>query len=426
MGFPGGPRGGTNSFAQSLSDRRMQMYLRPLLAAALLTAATAQASAAVCSTDTPFTQAPVDLSSVSHIVPLGNLNPEKGHTIPTRHIYVYPKSGAALEVQSPGDVEIVAVVFHPVGSDPNNAAQEKDEWELHLKPCEGVTLYFNHIVDLNKEIVGKFQRSNPVKLDKLVATPVSIALASGSPIGNAKTFDIGLVDMRKPALSFANPTRYAANIEAVLAKFGLSASITAKAVVPRIVPQALYSRCALDYFIPDIKQQMIEKLASSDGATKAQANLPCNSHMQDISGSAQGNWWSTSDPTISFLSDETAVSLSNSNVDSNVPVFSLNSETPGSIPAGIYQFAVGPSTAGEKTAFVNRRFSEIKDTAIYCYEGLAPHKGGPALDGIVLLQLERYRSVTANRMRIEFLKNAKSCSNLAQRTMGPGATLLYR
>src|SRR5690242_9125489 len=41
-----------------------------------------------CSGNTLYTALPTDLSGVSGIVPLGNLNPT-GHTLPTDHIYLY-------------------------------------------------------------------------------------------------------------------------------------------------------------------------------------------------------------------------------------------------------------------------------------------------------------------------------------------------
>ena len=68
--------------------------------------------------DTFFNKLPTDLHKVAGIVPLGNMNP-KGHTIPTRHIYVYPKmtvpgdvsTAITVPVYAPGRAEIVAVEY---------------------------------------------------------------------------------------------------------------------------------------------------------------------------------------------------------------------------------------------------------------------------------------------------------------------------
>ncbi len=404
------------------------MLVRALIATVLFATAVTDAFAATCDTDTPFNAPPVkDLSTVSHIVPLGNLNPAYGHTIPARHIYVYPKTGTSLEVQSPGDVELVAAVFHPLGSDPRNAAQKEDEWELHLQPCAGVTLYYNHIVDLRPDLRDAILKVPPVAVYGADARPVSINLMVGAPIGKAATFDIGLVDTRKPALSFANPARYAANVGALLETLKLSGNETAKQVIPRIIPQALYSRCALDYFASGLRQTMYAMLAGSDGTIKAKGRPLCHSNMQDVSGSAQGNWWSGQSAVNAFLNDDMALSLSNSNVDPSVPLFSLNGKTPNDVQAGVYGFVVPPSLLAAAMKPVNRRFSDVKDLNIQCYAGLAPASGGTTLNVVVLLQLDQYRSATPNRLRIEFIHDKKSCSEIKTPwAFGPAATLLYR
>src|SRR5262245_44395378 len=69
--------------------------------------------------DAIFNALPTKLVNVSGIVPLGNLNP-KGHTIPTRHAYIYPKmavpgdpdTAMSVPVFAPSKAEIVAVEYH--------------------------------------------------------------------------------------------------------------------------------------------------------------------------------------------------------------------------------------------------------------------------------------------------------------------------
>ena len=82
----------------------MRMFL--LLAALIASThvATAGTASLACPKgDTVFTSLPTDLAQVSAIVPLGNLNPA-GHTLPTRHIYVYPK------MTTPGDPSTAVTV----------------------------------------------------------------------------------------------------------------------------------------------------------------------------------------------------------------------------------------------------------------------------------------------------------------------------
>ena len=53
--------------------------------------------------DAFFTHLPTQLGALSAIVPLGNVNPA-AHTLPTRHIYVYPR------MTSPGDVSTAITI----------------------------------------------------------------------------------------------------------------------------------------------------------------------------------------------------------------------------------------------------------------------------------------------------------------------------
>jgi hypothetical protein len=98
--------------------------------------------------DALFTHPPTQLGALSAIVPLGNLNPA-GHTLPSRHVYAYPKmttpgdasTAVTVPVRAPGRLEIVAVEFHPGAPD----------WSLHLKPCKDISLYFFHVQTLAPE-----------------------------------------------------------------------------------------------------------------------------------------------------------------------------------------------------------------------------------------------------------------------------------
>jgi hypothetical protein len=143
-----------------------------------------------------FTHLPTQLAALSAVVPLGNVNPPS-HTLPSRHIYAYPKmttsgdlsTAITVPVRAPSRLEIVAVKFHPVSLD----------WDLYLKPCKDILLYFFHVQTLAPKIaaaVGNVTNGG-VTFPDFTAKLVSIMVTPGQLLGQAKTFDIGVEDFRK-------------------------------------------------------------------------------------------------------------------------------------------------------------------------------------------------------------------------------------
>jgi hypothetical protein len=411
-----------------------------LAAFAVLIAATAEAAppgygSLPCGKgDAVFTHPPADLTQISAIVPLGNLNPP-GHTIPARHIYVYPKMTAppdpataiTVKVLAPGNAEIVAVEYHAGDAD----------WSLHLKPCKDISLYFHHIDTLAPDIakaIGTVTTGGAVFPGGMTAKPVSIPLSAGQVVGAAQTFDIGLHDFRKPPQPFVNPLRYQVDVPVLLASVGLAGNPIAAVVAPRIMPQALYSRCAIDYFTPTPRAAMTAKLADFDGTPLASGTPKCHSHMQDVPKTAQGNWWPDLDPVHdALLGEAKAIALVNWNVTPTVQLFSLNENVPGFTSALLepgaapddvnspFEFPVRPGP--QKT---NRRFAEITDDALYCYDVVRVHRSGPRLNAVILVQLTDGPAGPRTELNIEFVKTSRCPALPVPWTFGPGVTSYYR
>src|SRR5262245_22769674 len=164
--------------------------------------------------DAFFNHLPTNLAQVAGIVPLGNMNPA-GHTIPTRHIYVYPRmttpgdpsTALTVPVYAPGKAEIVAVDYRP----------DAPDWSIHLKPCRDVLLYYFHVDRLAPAIAAAVGdvAAGGVDMGGFTAKPVSIRLTPGQLIGYAQNFDIGVHDFRKPPQPFVNPARYAVDMPAL-------------------------------------------------------------------------------------------------------------------------------------------------------------------------------------------------------------------
>lgn len=384
--------------------------------------------------DTLFTHLPTNLASISGIVPLGNLNPA-GHTIPSRHIYFYPtmttpgdpSTAITVKVLSPGNVEIVAIEKQGAAAD----------WSLHMKPCKDVSLYYFHVDALAPAVaaaMGDFLVGSIALPGGGRAKPVSIPLAPGAFVGTADTFDVGLQDFRKPPLPFANQARYKVDIPALLVSFGLAGDPIATAVAPRIMPQALQNRCAIDYFSAPLRTAMTAKLADYDGVPLASGVPMCHSHEQDVPKTAQGNWWNDLDPVHDALfAEEHALALVNWNVTPAVQLFSLNENVPGltsalleGAPPADYVNSAFEFPIREGPLRTNRRFAEITHNAIYCYDLVRIHRGGPRLNAVILLQVTDGPGGPRSKLNIEFVKTSRCPALPVPWKFGPGVATYYR
>jgi hypothetical protein len=364
--------------------------------------------------DSFFTHMPTQLGALSAIVPLGNVNPA-AHTLPTRHIYVYPKmatpddvsTAITIPVRAPGRLEIVVIEFHPDSLD----------WSLHLKPCKDISLYFFHVQTLVPKIaaaVGNIADGG-VKLTDFTAKPVSIMVTPGQLLGHAKIFDMGIHDFRKSPLPFVNPARYAVDFPKLFAAFpGLAADPIAQKLAKLIVPQAVFNRCPIDYFRPKLRSALEARLADYDGEPPASGKPLCYSHMQDVPGTAQGNWFSDINPNHDALfAEERAVALITWNVNPTVQLFSLNENVPG-FTSGLLEAAAQPNDVNSAFEFpvregpqrINRRFAEIKDDAIYCYDIVRVQRGGPRLEAVILIAVSDGPGGPRSKLTLELVKAA--------------------
>lgn len=372
-----------------------------------------------------FTGAPFDMngpSAPSGIIPLGRMTPEGSHMIPTRHLYVdqgFTAGGnTPLKIYAPGDLELVAVTLRQTDEGP--------DWSFYLKPCSQVILYYFHIDKPADELLNSIGdmalNSLSFKDDngKVTETTklVSIKVSQGHLIGQASLSAVhwGLEDFRQKPLPFANPKRYAVDFAKVRAALEIPAAQNALAdeLLPHVVPQALYNRCPIDYFSDDLRGKLTAMLA--DGLTKAVNRRPCHTHMLDIAGKAQGNWWPDTDPTHDALFNETtAIALATWNVRPNTQVFSLNAfntELTADLIGSsaeikdvrtVFTFPIG-------TGMHNRRFFEVTtSTTPYCYDGLTLLGTNQKLNGAILIQLPLVRFGALPKLYFEIVPG-KTCT----------------
>jgi hypothetical protein len=323
---------------------------------------------------------PPDL--LAAIVPLGNLNPPE-HVIPTHHLYMRPPaSGGAgpLPAYAPYTARIVAIGRDDIRGD----------YYLYLAICEGLRMYLIHIAELAPRLAwlaaapfGGFPLGPG--FFKLVIVDVAPNELLGYASATYGPYDLGMVDLRRPPLAFANPSRYEISAELLAT---LPPGIPME-LVNLIAPTRLQQFCAIDYFTPTVRASLEPLLGSFDGATRRTVPPICGEHMQDLPGTAQGNWFG--DETGGAIPERNRIALVHDNVDPTIPTFSISNEFPF-WSAGDWRFV--PAATG----FVNRDFSAVVPGNVYCYEGM---RVGAINSGTVLIEVFGTGGDPANRLRIE-------------------------
>jgi hypothetical protein len=379
---------------------RIRIIGRPGLAARVwLEPAGGEPVLADCGTATElFSAPPTDLADVVALVPLGSLTPPD-HTLPTHHMYVVADEGrSSIPVYAPGDAVLTAVVVGERGG--------TDDITLSLRPCAQVRLYYLHLNALEPGLeatIGNFPEE--LCLDGSCARLVRVPLLAGQLLGWAQPkdfgplgFDIGLVDDRRGPLPFASPARYD------LAALGEQPP-ELRPFLEELAPKRLHQFCALEYFVPELRAAMEPLLGRWDGAVRRTVEPRCGEHMQDIPGTAQGNWFLHAWSSAFWEADET-LALVADNIEPDVPVFSISNAFGAAWqPAEIYTFA---PVLEEGT--VNRHFAAVAPGAVHCYEGLRLQTSAEAIAGVVLVEVFSSGGADpADRLRIERRLDLGSC-----------------
>lgn len=298
-----------------------------------------------------YSVAPVAPSDLSHILPLGNLNPS-AHTFPTAHLYLhirrtvagdYGTPAAEVPVVAPGRIWVTRI------SSSANLDQGTQDFSLSFSPCAEHNAYFIHLKtlagQLSEQFVGALscneyttggerwrQCRKDVRIE--IAAGAAIGTAGGGPERNA--LDLGASDSRVPPSVYANPDRWD----------GRSDHLTLV--------------CALDYFTPAIRRRLRSLLG--DGQTRRRQRPRCGDVAQDVAGTLQGVWLVAG--TRQLESEDPHLALVHDNVDPTKGVFSVGTSMQRSgLASGLYYFE--PAKKGS----VNRDFGRRrKRNQVYCYE----------------------------------------------------------
>lgn len=214
--------------------------------------------------------------------------------------------------------------------------------------------------------------------------------------GDAAGVDFVAMDWRTPPLGFANPAHYTSEM--------------------------LHYVSPVPYFTPGVRVQLEAKLGSYDGTTPRTTEPRVGLYMQDVPGTAQGNWFIPGvNLSIPFQQPDPFMALVHDYVSGTEPIFSMGTSVRG-MAVGVYGFT--PRSSG----MVNRDFRDVTaDDSIYCYENFrAGQTAGKInlarVDGIVLITMP-----APSRLKIEKQGRAgDTCDRLAPWAFTENATLFER
>jgi hypothetical protein len=375
-----------------------------------------------------FTNPLVPLTDVQVIQPLGDMSPP-GHTLPTHHTYWdngterdgagRPLLTGTLPVFAPGNLRVVGLQY----------AAEPDDFKVILRPCLDVQLYVDHVTRLSPALQAAFESARRYEYPGGAFALLDVPLDAGAPIGigggapfdadgrllESSGINVGLIDLRRPELAFANRDRYL--LPDVLEEFAaiLGAPPGDIALIVRdFPPQRLHQYCPLDYFVEPLAEQYRALLGSHDGSQRRTLEPRCGELWHDVPATLQGAWFEDKPangigPGYSNDSDESRLlAFAPDNVDPGRLTMSIGegvaapagSLLPWEIPSGSYAFGVPRATG-----VVNRAFADVVPGATYCYEEVAPpFAGSSPLAGVILVE------VSMTELWILLQPDASSCA----------------
>ncbi|MBI3979950.1 MAG: hypothetical protein HY331_17385 [Chloroflexi bacterium] len=352
-----------------------------------------------------FTTIPMRLEDFRAFRPLGFVSPPI-HVFPAKHssfaLALPGEPPPRRPVYLPGDVWVIEITWTEY------VGLNKTGYGLTFYPCRELKAYFGHLSSLSDRLLQEAKtgdvRCNPPYQTggttvKGCRSVVSLRAGAGEVAGfsgDAAGVDFGAVDYRIPPLGFAEPAHY--------------------------MREMLHYVSPVGYFTPEARALFETRLASYDGAVRRTAEPIAGAYMQDLPGTAQGNWFPPDvNLSIPFQQPDAFLALVHDYVSPTQPVFSVGNAVKG-LPAGIYSFT--PEPEGK----VNRDFSQVTaDGTVYCYDRFLSGRtvGGLNLGnprGIILLSMP-----TAVTLRIEKRGSAgTTCSGTVPWAFSPDAATFER
>lgn len=347
-----------------------------------------------------FDTSPIAIEDFIAFRPLGFMSAPI-HMFPAKHsafsMTPIGQTPVPKPVRSPGNVVVTEMYEASFSTGARN-------YQVFMRPCGDVRVYFGHLVTISDKLLAEFNKEAPkcntfyegnTSMTTCRRENLSIALTSGEQFGTGPDtagVDFGVLDFRRAPARFINLEHY-----------------------DTYYP---FYTSPLDYYTADVRAAIENKTGNVFGTKMRTVQPIAGSYMQDIAGTAQGNWFLPGKNHKNSTDMSIFVGLAHDYVNPDEPVMSLGSSVKGA-KQGLYSYV--PTTQG----VVNRDFKDIQaDGKVYCIENF---KGGQTTGGlplsnpasILLLWMPDYSSI-----KLE-LVNVSSCaaSNLK---LSSNATLFVR
>jgi hypothetical protein len=323
-----------------------------------------------CGEGPVLTHAPMDLSKLDSVSPLGSINAPE-HTIPTDHNYFMYKYERNLneryKLVAPANVVVSSLGY--IGGIENGKPVNTD-YGIDFSPCKGLSFRISHVSALEgvlKDEIGPngekadCRTSQPTTQRKIITCGknVDIKISVGELMGKVGSNHSAAWDFWAWKADYKNP------------------GVTS--------PDYRYdadSVCGLDYFAEPIKSQ-IYALVRRVGSPK------CGEIGQDKANTLQGSWFAQKDPEKARTDWNSHLTLGHTSENANKGVLAIAGKITD--PA-MYTFS--PKHNGT----INLEPSETKAGTVYCYQHDGNRRfsnGSMAGAGKTLLKLTDNRRMQA-------------------------------
>jgi len=307
-----------------------------------------------------FTRPPV-ANDNGNLVGLSPLGSQSAHILPPDHMYFWYKttSNPGQQLVAPSDgwvVQVTANTFYT--STPSN-------YFIGFSPCAEVTLNFLEIPSISPALAAGLAASTSVttcssfnnggsEVGNGCVTNMQLPVRAGDILGSGVINDFGpLEDTRVNLTGFANPSRHDLN----------------------------RGFCPLDYFQTGVLLPQYTSPGFSLGAPNYTSILrsttpACGTIVQDIPGTAQGDWYTQATAN---LDENAQMSLVHDSIFWSSAVFSVgpqNTLSP-SLPSGVEKAYFLPKTNPDGSFKVDSSSTDIdfslvgNDGYTYCYDSLS-------------------------------------------------------
>ncbi|MDE1849020.1 MAG: hypothetical protein KGH55_03235, partial [Nanoarchaeota archaeon] len=296
-----------------------------------------------CSGTSLLDFSPIAVNSLTGIEAMGHMNGE--HVLPDQADHIYLNTNQPQAVYSPGNVTVLGVV-----AENGTTGRENSSYVVLFSPCKSVMFAFQ-MVNVSDKILNAIAGQSPVSCQGgMVANICSYALnlsfQSGEQMGTSASegIDFAAADVRTQPLAFIDQGEFTGFM----------------------VDSYLHAVCPLDYFDNATKGTLYGKITmKNQGANGIPA---CGITMQDLPGTAQGNWYlqnATMSGNYQGLNIPSLLAIVHSNLDASLGEISAGSDLIPSTDLGA-QMTFTPLSSG----LINREPSQItSDGNVYCFDG---------------------------------------------------------